>query len=111
MQTATVVAPKYTKNIGTSVAAIGAYSPGASTAALISACTVCNTSAATILVKVSIYDGTNDAYVAYNQPIGAGDTLAVSALQKFSLVTGWSIRVQSSSPTSCDAVLCVTEFQ
>lgn len=111
MQTATVVNPKYTKNIGTSVVQIGGYTPAAGVAALIASCTVANTSGATIAVKVSVYDGTNDAYVAFNTPISAGDTLVVSALSNMSLVNGYYIRVVSSSPASCDAVMCVTEFQ
>lgn len=109
MQSVTVVSPKVSRNVGTSVVQIGGYSPASS--AIVTSLMVANTSGGTILVKVSLYDGANDTYLAFNMPIAVGDSLSIGGeWAKFTLIAGWSIRVISNTATSCDASMCVTEF-
>jgi hypothetical protein len=110
MQTATVVTPKVSRAVSTVVTQIGGYSPAAATAAIVTSLVVTNTSAATRTVKVSLYDGTNDTYLAFNAPIAVGDSLMVGgANAKFTLTTGWSVRVVADA-AQVDVSMCVTEF-
>ena len=110
MQTATVKGTYASSAISTVVTAVGGYSPPASTAAIISALTICNTSAATRKVKVSIYNGTTDYYVAFNAPIAVGDSLMIGGADaKYTLQTGWSVRVVADA-AQVDATMAVTEF-
>lgn len=109
MQVATIVAPQVSAGIGTTLTAVGGYTPPASTGYLISSLTVANTSAGSINVTVTIYNGTTDYNLAFQTPLGVGDTLMLPDL-RLVLVNGWNIRVKSSVAASCDAVMCGTQF-
>lgn len=111
MQNVAIVAPKVSRNIGVAATQIGGYSPAAGVSAIVSSLTVCNTNTSVVNVKVSLFDGTNDTYVAFNAPVAVGDTLMIGGADaKFTLLNGWSIRVLSTIATSVDAAMCVTEF-
>lgn len=99
------------RNMTTSTAAIGAYTVPGATAAVITSCRVTNTTAGTITVEVSIYDGVNDYFLVKNAEILAGGSLIVCGdSDRDILNTGESVRVKSDTATSCDAVLSVMEY-
>lgn len=109
MQTVTIVSPKVSRNIGTALTQVGAYSPASS--AIVTGLSVCNTSAGIVNVTVTVFDGTNDTNLVFNTPCAVGDSVLLGAdWFKFTLVAGWSIRVKSSVATSVDAAMFVSEF-
>src|SRR6267142_3420142 len=108
MQSTTIVAPKVSRNIGTAFTQIGAYSPAASTGAIVTGIIVANISAAAVNVTVTLFDGANDTNLAFATPVAIGDSLVVGGEWfKATLVNGWSIRVKSSAATSVDASMFV----
>lgn len=109
MQTSTLVSPKVSRSIGTSLTQVGGYTPA--TSAIVTGLTVANTTGSSVTCQVTIFDGTNDTnIVPSSRPIAAGDTLILGGSDfKAILVNGWSIRVRSSAVTSLDAVLFVIE--
>lgn len=110
MQTATLPVPKVSRAIAAAVVQVGGYTPAASTSAVITGLAVTNTSGTLRTVKVSLYDGANDTYLAFNAQIGVGDTLIVGGDgARFTLITGWSIRVIADAGT-VDAAMSVTEY-
>lgn len=109
MQSATIVSPKVSRAVGVSLTQLGGYSPASS--AIVSSLVLCNITGGTILVTATLFDGTNDTRLALSTPVAAGDSLMVGGADaKFTLVSGWSIRVQSNTAASVDASMCVTEF-
>jgi hypothetical protein len=109
MQSVTLVSPKVSRSIGTSLTQVGAYSPASS--AIVSGLSVCTTSVAAVNVTVTVFDGTNDTNLVFATPCAVGDTILLGAdWFKFTLVAGWSIRVKSSAATSVDAAMFVSEF-
>ncbi|MBS2011033.1 MAG: hypothetical protein JST01_28535 [Cyanobacteria bacterium SZAS TMP-1] len=107
MQTATIVAPKVSRNLTSSMVAIGSYSP--SSAAIVTGLYLTNKTGASVTVRVSVWDGSNDTYICYDTPIGANDTLNVLQNGKLDLVSTWNVRASCATGSAVDAVMCVTE--
>ena len=102
---------KLSRNVGTSSTAIGSYTVGSSTTAVIVGLTVCNTSGATVAVDITVNDGTNDYYIVKAAPISAGGALVpIGGEQKIILTTNDSVKIKSDSASSLDAVLSIMEI-
>ena len=109
MQTSTVVAPKCSSGVGSTLTALGGYTPAVS--AIITSIMVANTTTNTVNVSVTLYNGTTDYYLAKLYTLNPNDTLTIGgASAKLSLVNGWYVRVFSSAGTSVDATMCVVEL-
>jgi len=109
MQSVTIVSPKVSRGIGTSLTQVGGYSPASS--AIVSGLSVANTSGAAVNVTITVFDGTNDTNLVFATPCAVGDSILLGAdWVKFNLVAGWSIRVKSSAAASVDAAMFVSEF-
>jgi hypothetical protein len=109
MQSVTIVSPKVSRAIGTSLTQVGGYSPASS--AIVSGLSVANTSAGAVNVTITVFDGTNDTNLVFATPCAVGDSILLGAdWFKFNLVAGWSIRVKSSVAASVDAAMFVSEF-
>ena len=102
---------KLSRNIGTANVAVGSYTVGASTTTVVVGLTVCNVSGTTINVDIALNDGANDYYIVKGAPITAGGSLVpIGGEQKIVLNTGDSIRVNSDSSSSADAILSIMEI-
>ena len=102
---------KLSRNVGTSLTAIGGYTVGADTTAVIVGLTVCNTSGATVAVDITVNDGTHEHYVVKAAPISAGGALVpIGGEQKIILAEGDSVKIKSDSASSIDAVLSIMEI-
>ena len=102
---------KLSRNVGTSLTAVGGYTVGASNTAIVLGLTVCNVSGATISVDVTLNDGTSDHYIVKSAPVSAGGALVpIGGEQKIVLNDGDSIKVKSDSATSLDAILSIMEI-
>ena len=102
---------KLSRNVGTSLTAVGSYTVGGSKTAIVLGLTVCNTSGATVAVDVTLNDGSNDHYIVKGAPISAGGALVpIGGEQKIVLSPNDSIKVKSDSATSIDAILSIMEI-
>jgi hypothetical protein len=110
MQTTTLSGVQATQNVGTSLAAIGGFVAPAG-GATVSHVNVANTSAVTITVNVTLYNGTTDYYLIKGATLAPNDALPV--LQNGSrivLASGWSVRVSASIASDCDATMSVVSY-
>jgi|TARA_R110000824_G_C15079468_1_gene664255 hypothetical protein len=102
---------KVSANVGTALTAIGSYTVAASTQTTVIGLTVANTSASTVNIDVTLYDGGTDYYIVKDAPIPSGGALVpIGGNQKIVMVTGDSIRVNSDAASSIDAVLSILEI-
>lgn len=102
---------KTSRNIGTSITAVGSYTVPANTQCTAIGLTLSNVTTNTINVSASIYDGSNDTSIVKNATVVPGGTLIViGGTQKMVIETGMSIRVVSSAATSVDAILSILEI-
>jgi hypothetical protein len=102
---------KVSRNIGTSLTAVGSYTVGASTQTTVIGLTVANTTSNPINVDVTLNDGANDTYLVKDAPVPAGGALVpIGGNQKIVMITGDSIKVNSSAASSIDAVLSILEI-
>jgi len=102
---------KLSRNIGTSLTAVGSYTVGASTQTTVIGLSVSNVSGATVEIDITLNDGTNDTYLIKAAPILPGASLVVSGGdQKIVLVTSDSIKVKSNTASSVDAVMSILEI-
>ena len=102
---------KVSRDIGTALTAVGSYTVGASTQTTVIGLTVANTSASTVNIDVTLNDGVNDTYLVKDAPVPVGGALVpIGGNQKVVLITGDSIKVNSSSASSVDAVLSILEI-
>lgn len=102
---------KLSRNVGTSLTAVGSYTVGASTTSVIIGLTLANVGSATIYADATVNDGTNDYYIVKSAPIPVGGSLvAVGTDQKIVLTTNDSIKVKSDTASSLDAILTVMEI-
>jgi len=102
---------KLSRNVGISLTAIGGYTVGADTTAVIVGLTVCNTSGATVAVDITLYNGANEHYIVKAAPISAGGALVpIGGEQKIILAEGDSVKIKSDSASSIDAVLSIMEI-
>jgi hypothetical protein len=110
MQTTTLTGVIATKNVGTSLVAIGGFTAPAG-GATISHLAVASTSGATITVNVSLYNGSVDYYISCGYSLAPGDTLnPVGEMGRIVLASGWSIRVSASVASDCDATASVVSY-
>lgn len=100
------------RNIGASATAIGSYTVGAATSGIVTALTVSNvTASTTIKVNVSVYDGANDHYLVKGAELIPGAALdVIDGGGRLILNTSESVRVESDTATSADAVMSVLEY-
>lgn len=111
MQTTTIVTPKVSRAVGTSLTAIGGYSPAASTGAIVAGISVANISGVVVNITVTVFDGANDTNIVFAKPTAIGDSVILGGdIFKAALVNGWNIRVKSSVAASIDATMFVVEF-
>tara|TARA_R100001015_G_C4634818_1_gene202239 strand:+ start:4565 stop:4897 length:333 start_codon:yes stop_codon:yes gene_type:complete len=102
---------KMSRDIGTSLTAVGGYTVGASTETTVIGLTVANTTASTVNIDVTLNDGANDTYVVKDAPIPTGGALVpIGGNQKIVLNTGDSIKVNSDTASSVDAILSILEI-
>ena len=102
---------KLSRNVGTSLTAVGSYTVGSGNTAVVLGLTLCNTSGATIAVDVTVNNGSNDHYIVKSAPVSAGGALVpIGGEQKIILQATHSIKVKSDSDTSLDAILSIMEI-
>jgi len=102
---------KLSTNIGTVLTAVGGYTVGAATQTTVIGITVSNTSGLTVNIDVTLNDGTTDFYIVKDAPVPAGGALVpIGGNQKIVMITGDSMKVNSSAASSVDAVLSILEI-
>lgn len=108
---ANTFARKTSRSVGTTAAAVGSYTVGASTSTTVIGLSLANKTNAGISANVYHYDGANVTFLVTGAPIPTGASLVViGGDQKVVLTTGDSIFVQSSANASIDAVMSVLEI-
>ncbi len=102
---------KLSKSIGTSATTVGSYTVPAATTTTVIGLSIANTSGADITVDVMLNDSSVDHYLNYACSIPTGDSLiVVGGDQKIVLLSGDSIKVQSSDAASVDVVMSILEL-
>ena len=102
---------KVSRNIGASLTSVGSYTVGGGVQTTVIGLSVCNTTTSPITVDVTVYDGTNDAYLVKGAGVGVGNAfIPIGGDEKVVLITGDSLRVKSSAATSVDAVMSILEI-
>ena len=102
---------KLSRNIGTSLTAVGSYTVPAATQTTVIGLTVANTTGATVNIDVTLNDGANDTYVVKNAPVPTGGAIVpIGCNQKIDMEPNDSIKVKSDTATSIDAVLSILEI-
>jgi hypothetical protein len=101
---------KRSSNIGTTLESVGSYTVPAGNGAVVVGLTVSNTSNAQVFSNVVINDGTNNYYLIKNATIAEEGTLVVVGNgQKIILQANDTVKVNSSSSNSVDAMLSIME--
>lgn len=101
---------KRSANIGTTLESVGSYTVPANVGAVIVGLTVSNTSNAQVFSNVVINNGTNDYYLVKNATIAVEGTLIVVGNgQKIILQANDTVKVNSSSSSSVDAMLSIMQ--
>lgn len=102
---------KLSRNVGTSLTAVGSYTVASGVTTTAIGLSLANTSTSAILVDVTVNDGTNDTYVLKGALVPAGGAIAaVGGDQKIVLIAGDSVKVKSSAAASLDVVLSILEM-
>ena len=108
---ANVFTRKVSRNIGTSLTAVGSYTVGSGVETTVIGLAICNTTASPGTASVTINDGTNDACLVKGAGIPVGQSLIpIGGDEKVVLITGDSIKVQSSAASSLDVVMSILEI-
>jgi hypothetical protein len=108
---ANVFTRKVSRNIGTSLTSVGSYTVGAGVQTTVIGLSICNTTASPVTVSATVNDGTNDTYLVKGVGIPVGQSLIpIGGDEKVVLITGDSIKVQSSAATSLDVVMSILEI-
>lgn len=108
---ANVFTRKTERAIGTTSTAIESYTVASNTIATVIGFSISNIEANTILVSSTLDDGSANTHLIKDAPIPPGGTLVVvGGEQKIVMVTGDSIRVQSNTASSADAILSILEI-
>ena len=108
---ANVFSRKVSRNIGTSLTSVGSYTVSGGVQTTVIGLSVCNTTTSPVTVDVTLYDGTNDAYLIRGAGVGVGNSIIpIGGDEKVVLIAGDSIRVKSSAATSVDAVMSILEI-
>lgn len=101
---------KISRNIGTSLTAVGSYTVGANVGAVIVGLNISNTSAAQVIANVVINNGADDFYLTHRIPIADGGAVSIAGGdQKIILQTGDSVQVNSSAASSLDVLMNIME--
>ena len=102
---------KVSRNIGTSLTSVGSYTVGGGVTTTVIGLSIANTTTSPVTVNVTVNDGANDTYLVKGAGIGVGQSLIpIGGDEKVVLITGDSIKVQSSAATSLDAVMSILEI-
>lgn len=108
---ANVFSRKISRNVGTSFTSVGSYTVGGGVTTTVIGLSVCNTTTSPITVDVTVYDGTNDAYLVKGAAVPVGNAfIPIGGDEKVVLIAGDSVRVKSSAATSVDAVMSILEI-
>ena len=108
---ANVFTRKVSRNIGTSLTSVGSYTVGAGVQTTVIGLSICNTTTSPVTVTVTVNDGTNDTNLVKGVGIPVGQSLIpIGGDEKVVLITGDSIKVQSSAATSLDVVMSILEI-
>ena len=109
MQTTTIQAPAVTRNLPTSISQVLA-TPG-SGGIIFSGASFCNKTAGAVTVNFTVYDGTNDTYIAFQQTIAPFDTLTFGGdFFKAQITNGWSLRALCNTASAVDVSIFSTLF-
>ena len=109
MQTATLLGPQCSSAIGTTLTAIGGYTPASSSLyAVVTELTVANRTTSNITIAMSLFNGSTDYYFFYNAPLNGNDTIFVPG--KFTLTNGWYVRANCTVASGIDVTMCVTQY-
>lgn len=101
---------KVSRNIGNVLTAIGSYTVGSGTGAVVIGLNLSNTAHALLTANVVINNGTDNFYLIKNTLIpGGSSVVAVGGDQKLILQAGDSIQVNSSIAGSIDATMSYME--
>lgn len=102
---------KISRNIGATLTSVGGYTVGGGVQTTVIGLSIANTTAAPVTVNVTVNDGTNDAYLVKGAVVGVGQSLVpIGGDEKVVLITGDSLKVQSSAASSLDAVMSILEI-
>lgn len=102
---------KLSRSVGVTPTIVGAYTVPSATQVTVIGLVVSNTSVASVLVDVTVYDGANDTHLVKSCPIPAGGSvIVVGGDQKLVLEVGDSVRIKSDTATSIDAVMSILEL-
>jgi hypothetical protein len=107
---------KTSRSIGTGLTKVGGYTVGAGVQTTAIGLSVTNTlsdalSAQSVYINACINDGTNDTYIVKNVLLPAGSSIIlIGGDQKMVLQAGYSIKVQSDTSGSVDAIMSVLEI-
>lgn len=102
---------KLSRNIGATADQVGSYTVAANTVAIVVGLTVTNTTGSAITANVYLNAAAGNTYIVANAPISSGASLVpVGGDQKIVMITGDKLYVQSSAPSSVDAILSIMEI-
>ena len=102
---------KISRNIGATLTSVGGYTVGGGVQTTVIGLSIANTTVAPVTVNVTVNDGTNDAYLVKGAVVGVGQSLVpIGGDEKVVLITGDSLKVQSSAASSLDAVMSILEI-
>jgi len=102
---------KLSRSIGVTATTVGGYTVAALTQVTVIGLSVANTTASTVSVSVTLFDGTNSTYLSKDAPVPAGGSLVLmGGDQKLVMLTGDQIQVASSVATSVDAAMSILEI-
>jgi len=103
---------RYTsRDVGTSLTAVGSYTVSSGTQVTVIGVTVANTTSSSVQVDVTHYDGSNDTYIVQDAPVPVGSSLVVvGGDQKLVLEPNDQVRVNSNASSSVDVVMSVLEI-
>jgi hypothetical protein len=108
---ANVFTRKVSRNIGTALTSVGSYTVGAGVETTVIGLSICNTTASPVTVTVTINDGANDTNLVKGAGIPVGQSLIpIGGDEKVVLITGDSLKVQSSAASSLDVVMSILEI-
>ena len=108
---ANIFSRKLSRDIGTTLTAVGSYTVGVDTQTTVIGLSLCNTTASPILVDATVNDAVNDYYLLKGAPIPVGGSIAViGGDEKVVITTNDSIKVKSSAVSSLDAVMSILEI-
>lgn len=102
---------KTSRAVGTTPTAIDSYTVATGTATTVIGLTLANITSEAITVDVQLNDGTNDTYIVKGATVPSGGSLVtVGGDQKVVLEAGDSVKVTSSTATSCDVIMSILEI-